>query len=685
MTSCSAVKGCLVVGQGRFQVAALVEPTDPEQDRTALFDEVWPFLQKANGNAVKQGRIARELVLFTKPDKPLARAGKGTIQRAASNQLYAQEIEEAYQRLENGVEYERASPDISLDSLEETETSLGRFLLKQLELDGTNYKQDFFTLGMDSLQLISLVRAINAARPQRLVDAKQVYDHPSIEKLAISLHSKPFFEHQFCPYDSDDEDIQADWYELANIYEKTIKSWASDKKKSWKSLHIRLQSSNDGPIIQPDGGMEAWTQVVASFLININNWGLINTFGAFQAFYETTLLKQHSQSSIAWIGTLQGSLILLVGVFSGPLFDTGYFGFIVVVAGIVLTVALVLLSFSTTYWQIITTQGVLTGIASGLLYVPSIALIPFYFKHNRGLALALATSGGSIGGILYPIVFKRIVAILSFSWAVRVIALMVFATLTTAILVMKPLGPRSRRQVLHTDALRDPTYFFFMLSILLAFAALIVPFVLCTTFANAILHNTTDIAFYLLPCLNASQLFGRLVSGHASDYHQRIFGPETLLLISELATGILGFSWISVRSLGGYIVWLIAYGFMSGWITTLPAIVLPHICPNLAVYGTRLGMLYAAGGAGVLISVPVATAVNASSGRFIGAQVWIGVCFCVASGFFGFTAIRARRRRLLYERGKIGWRTWRKRRRYIALSRLVYATNTVPSPFFPSS
>jgi MFS family permease len=67
-----------------------------------------------------------------------------------------------------------------------------------------------------------------------------------------------------------------------------------------------------------------------------------------------------------------------------------------------------MLSLSTEYYQIMLSQGVLRGLCSGLLYIPSVALMPLYFKDRRGLALGLATSGGSIGGAIYPIVFRRL-------------------------------------------------------------------------------------------------------------------------------------------------------------------------------------------------------------------------------------------------------------------------------------
>ena len=179
-----------------------------------------------------------------------------------------------------------------------------------------------------------------------------------------------------------------------------------------------------------------------------------------------------------------------------------------------------------------------------------------------------------------------------------------------------------------------------------------VPFFLATTYSSSQLHTSPSTSFYLISVVNAAQFFGRVLPAWSSDYHHRFFGPEVNQFLGEFLMGILGFSWATVHNLGGFIPWLILYGFFSGMSVTLPAIVLPYICPNLAVYGTRLGMLYACAGVGFLISTPVAGAANASTGGCLGSQIWIGACCVAASLLFLITGIEVRNRRLLYQKGK---------------------------------
>lgn len=51
-----------------------------------------PIVQEANSNAYASARIAKQMILFTDPVKPLPRAPKGTVIRKRSLEQYAQEI-----------------------------------------------------------------------------------------------------------------------------------------------------------------------------------------------------------------------------------------------------------------------------------------------------------------------------------------------------------------------------------------------------------------------------------------------------------------------------------------------------------------------------------------------------------------------------------------------------------------
>ena len=147
----------------------------------------------------------------------------------------------------------------------------------------------------------------------------------------------------------------------------------------------------------PDGGFLAWTQVAAGFFIFFNTWGLVNSFGSYQRYYEAGILSTSSTSNISLIGSIQGSLQLLLGLFIGPLYDLGYLHALVNMGTVFTLLGMMLTSLCRNYWEVLLAQGFLVGIGNGLLFLPSLAIVPQYFSRRKSLATGIAASGSSIG------------------------------------------------------------------------------------------------------------------------------------------------------------------------------------------------------------------------------------------------------------------------------------------------
>ena len=150
----------------------------------------------------------------------------------------------------------------------------------------------------------------------------------------------------------------------------------------------------------PNGGVRAWLQVVGAFFLFFNSWGIVNTFGSYETYYETDLLRSSSPSSIAWIGSVQAFLLLIVGALAGPLYDAGYFRHLLAVGSLLLVLGQMMLSLCTEYWQVMLAQAVCVGIGCGIMFVPSVAILSTYFTTKIATAIGLAASGSSLGMLL---------------------------------------------------------------------------------------------------------------------------------------------------------------------------------------------------------------------------------------------------------------------------------------------
>ncbi|KAI0799951.1 hypothetical protein GGR55DRAFT_692576 [Xylaria sp. FL0064] len=157
------VQGALVIGSDKFQAGLLLEPVNhlqDEKDKRTFIDSVWPYVEKANSQTVAHGQISRELITIASPGKPFARSGKGTIQRGSTIQLYAEEIEYVYTEAESGSHLSVTKFDQSSEeSLTASILQLFKSIRGKAELGPDT---DFFTAGIDSLQVMNASRSLHA-------------------------------------------------------------------------------------------------------------------------------------------------------------------------------------------------------------------------------------------------------------------------------------------------------------------------------------------------------------------------------------------------------------------------------------------------------------------------------------------------------------------------------------------
>lgn len=65
-----------------------------------------------------------------------------------------------------------------------------------------------------------------------------------------------------------------------------------------------------GPI--PDGGLQAWLQVLGSWVVLAATWGLVSSFGVYQTYNETDLLR----TSSTWTALRDPAFLLFVAGFA---------------------------------------------------------------------------------------------------------------------------------------------------------------------------------------------------------------------------------------------------------------------------------------------------------------------------------------------------------------------------------
>ncbi|KAF2181512.1 MFS monocarboxylate transporter [Zopfia rhizophila CBS 207.26] len=389
------------------------------------------------------------------------------------------------------------------------------------------------------------------------------------------------------------------------------------------------------PIQPPNGGIEAWLFVLAGFFIFMNSWGISSTFGAFLAHYRTELLPDKSSSTLSWIGSVQSTLVTIVGILTGPLTDRGYLRPVMIVGHFMVVFGMFTISLSTEYYQVMLAQGFCVGFGAGTINIPAFAIISSKFTTRRPFALGCASTGASIGGIIFPIMFRKLTPSVGFGWAVRSIAFVnLGVTIPTLMILCRKPGTRApkARAVMDPRAFREPIFGTFVIALFFQFLAYYIPLFYITTYAIVKVDTTEDFGFYLLAISNAASFFGRTL-----PYMLGLLGlpitPIQILIFWDAVGIVLLFSWTAVSSTGGMVVWSIAWGFLSGVLVTAPAASTSHptLSPSLDVIGARLGMSWATAAVGVLIGAPIAGALaDVAKADFVNAQAFSGAVMAAA-------------------------------------------------------
>jgi MFS family permease len=340
------------------------------------------------------------------------------------------------------------------------------------------------------------------------------------------------------------------------------------------------------------------------------------------------LLSASSPSAISWIGTIQGFLLIVFGILSGPLYDLGYIKALIA-AGLVLVVGgLIAVSFATEYYQVFLSLGLTVGLGSGCMFVPSLAIAASYFTTKRPLATGVTAAGGSVGGVLFATIFRHLLDQAGYDWACRVLGLILAAVLILSLVIARPLRPvpaAMRRRLIDGSALRDPTFLLFSLSMFFVFIGLYVPFFYVPQYAQDVLDTGPQLAFYLLAIQNAGSVLGRILPALVAVR----WGPFPVLIAAVCLCSVLCFAWIGIDSLVGIVVFAVLYGFFSGAVVSLPAPALVVISPDLRVVGSRLGMSFSFAGFGLLIGNPIAGLIVSQVRGFVGIAAFTGAVMLV--------------------------------------------------------
>ncbi|KAM7194138.1 Major facilitator superfamily domain containing protein [Naviculisporaceae sp. PSN 640] len=374
----------------------------------------------------------------------------------------------------------------------------------------------------------------------------------------------------------------------------------------------------------PDGGAEAWLALLSSWCMLFCTFGLINSIGTFQGYYEVVLLKDHSASAVAWIPSLQIFFSYLTNPFTGRLYDIYGPRYLVLVGSFLQVFGLMMMSLSTEYYQVLLAQGVCTSLGMSALYVPATALIATWFDKKRGLAYGVATSGSSLGGVIFPIMISRLIPRVGFPWAMRCTGFLSMALLITANIFVKsrqPPNPKPVSQQVIFGPFRDIKLMLVNIGFLILTFGQFIPINFLVV--EALSHGMKyELAHYLIATLNAGSLFGRIFAGILAD----VAGAyNTFISVSALAGVLVLVLYIPASSDAATFTFSVLFGAMAGAYIALIAPLVVKISP-MAESGYRIGLLFFLSAFSGLVTNPIGGAIiERWDGDYTGVKIFAGI------------------------------------------------------------
>jgi len=188
-----------------------------------------------------------------------------------------------------------------------------------------------------------------------------------------------------------------------------------------KNLLKNSKSSDEeeGPPPPPDGGW-GWVIVAASFLCNMVLDGIGYSFGILL----TPLMLHYGQGKgmIAMVGSILAGAIMLVGPISSTLVNKFGPRKTCIAGAIVSAVSIFLSTFSPNVYLLMISYGVMGGFGLGLMYVPAVTAVGYWFEKKRSLVTGISTCGSGFGTIVFAPVVTALEASLGWQWCNRIVA-----------------------------------------------------------------------------------------------------------------------------------------------------------------------------------------------------------------------------------------------------------------------
>ncbi|KAJ7085070.1 MFS general substrate transporter [Mycena epipterygia] len=409
-----------------------------------------------------------------------------------------------------------------------------------------------------------------------------------------------------------------------------------EKKAAEGEIEVQLSVPSSENLDEfPDGGLRAWAVGPRLLLTFYRSQGYLSSWGIFQLHYQQVILPHSSASEIAWIGSIQRSIFFAPGVIVGRLFDLGYFRIPFATGSILIIVGTFLIPVCKVYWNFLLCQGLTIGVGCGLIFGTAATIITHWWKKRRGLAFGIASCGGSLGGVFFPVTLRQVLPKVGFTWTLRIMGFILIFTLGMANLCLtRRLPPqKARGGLLGLHVFRSAAFAVYCLSSLISSLGAFNGMLFITSSAVSF-GLSSNFAFYLVAMHNGASLFGAVTFGFLGDR----LGAMNVLIMASTTIGAITIAWPFCGTVASLSVISVLYGFTIGASSALGQV------PVAAMGGTedlgrRMGTVNTVLSIGTLCGAPLGGLLTSTSlgykavGYFAGSMIFLGTALLALARF----------------------------------------------------
>ena len=243
------------------------------------------------------------------------------------------------------------------------------------------------------------------------------------------------------------------------------------------------------------------------------------------------------------------------------------------------------------------------GLGFGLLFCSAVSQLATFFEKKRAIAVGIAATGTSTGGMVIAGLFEGLLPRIGFGWTIRVMGFLSLAFQVIGFALARTrLPPRKTGPLIEWSAFKELPYVLFTAGMFFSFWSIYQAYYFISEYASTVAGMTQSDSFNLVIVITGSGVVGRILPSWASD---RYGGALTMMVPFVVLNAVCLYAWAAVYNEAGVWLFAIFYGMFSSAVNGLFPTALSRLTDDLSKIGVRTGMVFSVMSIAVLTGSPI--------------------------------------------------------------------------------